>query len=256
MGRLSGKRVAVIGAGSIGPGWGNGKATAVLFAREGAEVFCVDRDEDAAGETASIITSEGGSAEIIAADVTKPDVGEVVLSACDGRLDVLHYNVGISSRGGAVETQDAEWDRVFDINLTGAMRLTRTVLPMMRDQGSGVLTYVSSLAAVHGGPFAYVSYEASKAALCRFARSVARENAPHGIRANAILPGVIETPHVNAIVSPGADPAEVAQARAAMVPLGRQGTAWDVAYAGLFLASDEAGFITGTELRVDGGMTS
>ncbi|MFK7752841.1 MAG: SDR family NAD(P)-dependent oxidoreductase [Sedimentitalea sp.] len=258
MTRLAGKRIAVIGAGSIGPGWGNGKAAAVTFARHGAHVLCVDRDETAADATAQIIRSEGGSVVVLGADVTNADTADKVLgtaqSAWDG-LDVLHYNVGISSQGGVVETADEDWARVFDINLTGAMRLSRAVLPAMRAQGAGVLTFVSSLAAVYSGPYSYVSYEASKAALCRFARSLAKENAPFGIRTNSILPGVIETPHVNAVVSPGSDPNEVARQRAAMVPMGRQGTAWDVANAALFLASDEAAFITGIELKVDGGLS-
>ena len=258
MKRLAGKRIAVIGAGSIGQGWGNGKATAVAFARESAHVLCVDRDEVAASETARLIAEEGGEAEVFAADVTDSNVGEAVVGAMTrafGGIDILHYNVGTSSRGGPSETTDADWARVFDINLTGALRLTRSVLPAMRSQGAGVLTYVSSMAAVYSGPYSYVSYEASKAALCRFSRSVAKENAPHGIRANVILPGVIATPHVNAVVAPDADPDDVARARAAMVPLGRQGTAWDIANAAVFLASDDAGFITGIELKVDGGMS-
>lgn len=259
MSRLAGKRAAIIGAGSVGPGWGNGKATAVLFAREGASVLCVDRDAIAAEETATLIRAEGGVAEICVADVTDAQAGDWVMQAMQshfGGIDILHYNVGISRLGGVLETINEDWDRVFDINLTGAMRLTRAVLPAMRVQKSGAFVFVSSLAAVFSAPYAYTSYEVSKAALVRFAKSVAHENAPHQIRANAILPGVIDTPHVTAFVDRETDPAELAARRAAMVPMGRQGTAWDVAHAALFLASDEAGYISGVDLRVDGALTA
>lgn len=257
MTRLAGKRVAVIGAGSVGEGWGNGKATAVRFAQEGAKVLCVDMNQNAAQETAELIAAKGGSAAAFAADVTDPGAGDAILGAMQARwsgLDVLHFNVGISSVGGVVETDDADWNRIFDINLTSAMRLTRACLPPMREQGSGVFIYVSSLAATYSGPYSYVSYEASKAALCRMARSVAKENAPFGIRANTILPGVIDTPHVQKYVADGTDLQELQKKRAEMVPMARQGTAWDIANAALYLASDEAGFVTGVDLRVDGGL--
>ncbi len=136
------------------------------------------------------------------------------------------------------------------------MRLTQAVLPGMRAQGAGALVYVSSLAAVYSAPYSYTSYEVSKMALVRLMKSVAHENAPFGVRANAVLPGVIDTPHVNAFVDSETDPAELSRRRAAMVPMGRQGSAWDVANAALYLASDEAGFVTGVDLRVDGGLTA
>jgi len=257
--RLAGKRAAIVGAGSIGPGWGNGKATAVRFAREGARVLCVDRVPEAAEETAGLIRAEGGTAETLAVDVTHPQAGSQLMArmgALWGGIDILDYNVGISAPGGVLETRDEDWARVFEVNLTAAMRLTRSTLPAMRDQGSGAYLYVSSLAAVYSAPYSYVSYEVSKMALVRFAKSVARENAPYGVRANAILPGVIETPHVNAFVDADTDPRDLAARRAAMVPMGRQGSAWDVANAALYLASDEAGFVTGVDLRVDGGLTA
>lgn len=259
MTRLEGKRAAIIGAGSVGDGWGNGKATAVLFARQGARVLCVDRSEAAANVTADLIRGEGGIAEVAVADVADPQAGEQVMAAMTdhwGGIDILDYNVGMSRQGGVLETTDADWDSVFEINLTGAMRLTRAVLPAMRAQERGALIYVSSLAAVHSAPYSYVSYEVSKMALVRFAKSVARENAPYQIRSNAILPGMIDTPHVTAFVDSETDPAELAARRAAMVPMGRQGTAWDVAQAALFFASDEAAYVSGAELRVDGGLTA
>lgn len=259
MTRLAGKRAAVIGAGSVGTGLGNGKAMALRFAQEGARVLCVDRNPEAAEETAGLIRAEGGVAEVLALDVTVPEAGTAVCDAMAGAwggVDILAYNVGISQKGGVIETSDADWARVFDINLGAAMRITRSVLPEMRAQGAGAFVYVSSLAAVYSAPYSYVSYEVSKAGLVRFARSVAHENAPHGVRSNVILPGVIETPHVNAFVDSETDPEELARGRAAMVPMGRQGSAWDVANAALYLASDEAGFVTGVELRVDGGLTA
>jgi len=257
--RLAGKRAAIIGAGSVGEGWGNGKATAVLFAREGARVLCVDRSADAAEATAEIIGGEGGSAETLVADVADPEAGRMVMdrmAAAWGGIDILDYNVGISQRGGVLETEDADWERVFEINLTGAMRITRAVLPAMREQKGGSLIYVSSIAAVFSGPYSYVSYEVSKMGLVRFARSVARENAAHQIRSNAILPGLIDTPHVNAFVDGDTDPAELAAGRAAMAPMGRQGTGWDVARAALFLASDDAAYVSGIEMKVDGALTA
>jgi NAD(P)-dependent dehydrogenase (short-subunit alcohol dehydrogenase family) len=257
--RLAGKRAAVIGAGSVSEGLGNGKAAALLFARHGARVLCVDRSEEAAQVTADLIRGEDGIAEVAVADVADPQAGDQVMAAMtdlwDG-IDILDYNVGISRLGGVLETSDADWDTVFDINLTGAMRLTRAVLPAMRAQKSGALIYVSSLAAVYSAPYSYVSYEVSKMALVRLAKSVARENAPYQIRANTILPGAIDTPHVYAFVDSEADPAELAARRAAMVPMGRQGTPWDVAHAALFLASDESAYVTGVALRVDGGLSA
>lgn len=258
MTRLAGKRIVVLGAGTVGPGMGNGKAAAIRFAQEGAQVLCVDRDAGAAQATALVITAAGGVASTLALDVTDHGAGDIVAETMRhafGGIDVLHFNVGISQTGGICEITDAEWDRVFDINLTSAMRLTRAVIPVMRAQGSGVLMYVSSLAAVMSGPYAYTSYEVSKAALCRLNRSVARENAHYGIRANVILPGMIDTPHVAHFVDSETDPATLAQKRAAAVPMGRQGTAMDVANAAVFLASDEASYITGVELRIDGGLS-
>ena len=259
MNRLDQCRAAIVGAGSIGPGWGNGKATAVRFAREGARILCIDRDDEAAEATARLIREEGGVAETLVADVVDRTAGDQIaehMLSLWGGIDVFDYNVGISQRGGVADTTDADWSRILDVNLDGAMRLTRAMLPIMRRQEKGVLLYVSSIAAIASGPYSYVSYEVSKAGLLRLARSVARENARFGIRANTILPGLIETPHVNHFVDSQTSPEELAARRAAMVPMGRQGTAWDIANAALFLASDEAGFISGIELRVDGAMTA
>lgn len=259
MTRLLAKRAAVIGAGSVGEGWGNGKATAALFAREGAKVLCVDRSRSAAEATAALIRAEGGTAETLLADVTDAKSGIQLMERMTtlwGGIDILDYNVGLSEKGGVLDTTDEDWQRVFDINLTGAMRMTRDVLPAMREQGSGAIVYVSSLAAVYSAPYSYVSYEVSKMALVRLAKSVAHENAPFQVRCNVLLPGVIDTPHVTAFVDGDTDPEVLAARRASMVPMGRQGTAWDVAHAALFLASDDASYITGIDLRVDGGLTA
>jgi NAD(P)-dependent dehydrogenase (short-subunit alcohol dehydrogenase family) len=255
--RFQGKRVLVAGGGSIGPGMGNGKAAAILYAREGAEVLVVDRSGAAAVETVEAITGEGGVARAFEGDMTDAEAAiAAVAEACtNGPLDVLHFNIGTSVAGGVTDTSPEDWARVFDINLGAAYHLSRAALPGMEAAGKGSLIFISSLAGLRSGPYSYVSYEASKAALQRMAQSIAREYAPKGIRANVVLPGPIDTPHVTAVVAPDADPEALAKARAAMVPMGRQGTAWDVARAALFLASDDAAFITGVLLPVDGGMS-
>jgi NAD(P)-dependent dehydrogenase (short-subunit alcohol dehydrogenase family) len=253
--RFRDKRVLVAGGGSIGPGLGNGKAAAILYAREGAEVLVVDRSLSAAAETVAEITAEGGTARPFMGDMTDPEAAAAAVADAGGPLDVLHFNIGTSVKGGVVETRPEDWARVFDINLGAAYHLARAALPGMEAAGKGALVFISSLAGLRGGPYSYVSYEASKAGLQRMAQSIARQYAPKGIRANVVLPGPIDTPHVTAIVAPDADPQALAEARAALVPMGRQGTAWDVARAALFLASDDAAFITGVLLPVDGGMS-
>ncbi|MCT4578657.1 SDR family NAD(P)-dependent oxidoreductase [Donghicola sp.] len=254
-GRMVGKRVAVIGAGSVGAGWGNGKAAAVLYAREGAQVLCVDRSEAAAAETAALITGEGGVAYTCEADLTDPVAANAMAHTAQGNmggLDVLHFNIGTSVKGGLDDTSFDDWQTVFAINLDAAFHATKACVPLM-GQG-GAIVYISSLAGRNNGPYRYIGYEASKAALQRFSRSIAIEYAPRGIRANTVVPGMIDTPHVAAMIAPGQDMKVVRAARAAQVPLKRQGTAWDIAEAALFLVSDAAGFITGVDLRVDGGM--
>ena len=249
--RFEGRRVLVAGGGSAGPGWGNGKAAAVLYAREGARVTVADRHAEAAEETVRIIEGEGGTATFANGDLTlESNVARIV---GPDPWDVLHANLGTSRRGSVMDTSPEDWESVFRVNLGAAQMLARAALPAMVAAGRGALIFVSSIAAVRAGPYDYASYEASKAALERMARSIARRHAADGIRANVVRPGLIETPHVNVVVAPGEDPAALAARRAAMVPMGRQGTAWDVAHAALYLASDEAGFVTGAVLPVDGG---
>jgi NAD(P)-dependent dehydrogenase (short-subunit alcohol dehydrogenase family) len=263
MERLKGKTALVVGAGSIGPGWGNGKATAVTFAREGAQVFCVDRNLAAAEETVKIIAGEGGKATAFSADVSRAADIEAMVAAClkaYGRIDVLHNNVGIAEMGSVVEVTEAEWDRVFAINLKSAYLAMKHVIPIMVGQGGGSIINISSVASIRQVGISYVSYGASKAAMNQMTRTTAVEFAPKHIRVNAILPGLMKTPMVEhsaglAQSYARGDVEAMWRARDAQVPMGHMGDAWDVANAALFLASDESRYITGIELVVDGGLT-
>lgn len=256
--RVAGKAVAVFGAGSIGPGWGNGKAAAVLFAREGASVLCVDVNGDAAEETAAIIRGEGGTARAEIADVTDAMAASRALAHCGasfGGVDIVHYNVGISKPGGIAETTDADWARVFDVNLNGAFNVARAAIPLMQGKG-GAFVFISSIASVTAGGYAYAGYEASKAALNRMSQTIAVAHAAEGIRSNVVMPGLIDTPHVtHMIAGKMTDAEDIGARRAKAPPMRRQGSAWDVAEASVFLGSDAAGYITGVALAVDGGLT-
>ena len=259
--RLSGKIAVVIGAGQgPGEGMGNGRATALRFAQEGATVLCVDRDLASAEQTAGLVVAAGGTAAAFAADVTV----EATLAACIadavgrwGRIDVLHYNVGVSIAGGdaaPTEITEEAFDRIHAINLRGLVMAVKHVLPVMRAQGSGVILAISSAAAWHNYP--YVAYKATKAAMIAYIQQIAIQNARYGVRSNVILPGLMDTPMAvdTRARATNRSRAEVAAERDARVPLrGKMGTAWDVANAALFLASDEANFITGVALPVDGG---
>ncbi|MEM7695044.1 MAG: SDR family oxidoreductase [Pseudomonadota bacterium] len=259
MGRLATKRAVVFGAGSIGAGWGNGKAAAVLFAREGAAVLCVDRNPSAAEETVALIAAEGGRSAPFCADVTEEGAAASAVAEATrlwGGVDVVHYNVGMNAPGGVMDEALADWRRVFAINLDGAFLAAKAAIPAMGAAGGGAFVFVSSVAAVAAGGYAYASYEASKAALNRLCATIAVAHAADGIRANVVMPGLIDTPHVaHAIAGKVADAQNLAARRAAIPPMKRQGTAFDVAQAALFLASDEAAYITGAVLPVDGGLT-
>ncbi|MEM9222534.1 MAG: SDR family NAD(P)-dependent oxidoreductase [Pseudomonadota bacterium] len=258
-GRMAGKSVIVYGAGSIGPGWGNGKAAAVLYARQGAYVLCADIDEAAAAETVAIISREGGEADVFVVDTTdQAMVRNATAQALQrrGKVDVVHYNVGISHPGDLEETPMKDWERVFSSNLSGALYAVKAALPSMRERRAGAFVFISSVAAVASSGYRYASYEASKAALNRLAQSLAVEHAADGIRANVVMPGLIDTPHVAHHIAGRVTAAQdFAQRRASTPPMKRQGTARDVAHAALFLASDEAAYITGVTLAVDGGLT-
>jgi NAD(P)-dependent dehydrogenase (short-subunit alcohol dehydrogenase family) len=263
--RLKDKIAIVVGAGqSPGEGMGNGRATVLRFVQEGATVMAVDRDLASAEETVAVArqhgTSRHGTCVAFEADVTREaTLAAMVASAREqfGRIDVLHYNVGLSIAGGdapPTEITEEAFDRVVAINLRGCVMAVKHVLPVMRAQRSGVILTISSLAVYEDYP--YVAYKATKAAMVAFTQQVAIQNAGYGIRANCILPGLMDTPMAvdTRARHSGKPRAQVAAARDARVPLrNKMGTAWDVANAALFLASDEANFITGVELPVDGG---
>ena len=258
--RLEGKTAIVIGAGQgPGTGMGNGRATVLRFAEEGAKVMAVDRDLASAKETASM-AKQGSDCFAFEADVTKEATLAAAIAAARarwGRIDILHYNVGVSIAGGdasPTEITEEAFDRVVAINLRGAVMACKHVLPIMREQRSGCILMISSLAAVEKYPL--VTYKATKRAMMAYTEQVAIQNAEYGIRANVILPGLMDTPMAvdTRARATGKSRAEIAAMRDARVPLRhKMGTAWDVANAALFLASDEAGFITGVSLLVDGG---
>ncbi|MDT4837636.1 SDR family NAD(P)-dependent oxidoreductase [Achromobacter agilis] len=255
--RLKGKIALVFGAGSSGPGWGNGKAAAALYAREGAQVFAVDLRAEAARETQRVIEEEGGQCTALTADVTD---SAQILAAVDavlasaGRIDVLHNNVGITEMGDPIAASEESWRRVIDTNLTSVFLTCKHVLPAMLAQGAGSIVNISSLASIQVNTYPYTSYYAAKAGLNHLTRSLAVRYAPHNIRVNAVLPGVIDTPLIyTQIAGQFGDVEEMRQRRNAASPMGRMGDAWDVAHAALFLASDEAKYITGVCLPVDGG---
>lgn len=258
-GRLSGRTAIVFGAGSSGPGWGNGKAAAVLYAREGASVACVDISADAAAETADIITSEGGRALAIAADVTSlASIGQAVDRTLQefGVVDILHNNVGVVVPGGPEELEEAQFQRGLDLNIGSVYRTAKVLLPHFRERRAGSIVNISSLAAIRWTGYPYFAYYAAKAAVVQATTAIALQYAPHGVRANAVLPGLIDTPLIYSQISSNyASVEEMVAARNRAVPLGRMGSAWDVAAAALFLASDEAKFITGVALPVDGGQS-
>src|SRR5947199_3591744 len=199
MPRLKGKTAMVVGAGSIGPGWGNGKATAVTFAREGARVFCVDRNGTAAQETVDTIASEGGTASAFTADVSRAAEVEAMVAAClktFGRVDVLDNNVGIAEMGSVVEVTEAEWDRVFAVNLKSAFLAMKHVIPVMQKQGGGSIINISSIASIRHLGISYVSYGASKSAMNQMTKTTAVQFARDHVRVNCILPGLMKAPIV------------------------------------------------------------
>ncbi|HEY3951030.1 SDR family NAD(P)-dependent oxidoreductase [Phenylobacterium sp.] len=259
-GRLEGKIAVVVGAGQTpGETIGNGRAMALLFAREGAAIFCVDRVAERAEETAALVAEAGGTAAAHAADIAKSGEAAKLIEAAKarfGRVDVLINNVGIGGGDGpAHRLEEAAFDRILSVNLKGMWLTIKAALPVMREQGGGAIVNISSLAARAGG--IQLAYEVSKAGVNRLTTSVAQSNARYGVRCNAIMMGYMDTPMaVSGIASAtGRSVAEVRAERNARVPLrGKQGGGWDTAYAALFLASDEAAFISGAILPVDGAM--
>lgn len=256
-GKLRGRVAVVFGAGSIGEGWGNGKASAVAYARAGAKVVGIDLNEAAAAETCRIIEGEGGEALAITADATKLGQVEAAIEAAAarfGRVDILHNNVGITSQGGPVETSEEVWDRVMTVNVKSMFLTCKFALPIMERQGSGVIVNISSVASIRWTGYNYSAYYASKGAVNQFTKGIAIEYAARGVRANCILPGLMDTPLIYQQISGFHGTSdEMVAARHAASPTGRMGDGWDVANAAVFLASDDAKYINGVELVVDGG---
>lgn len=257
-GRLEGKTAIIVGAGQTpGETIGNGRAMSILFAREGAQVMCVDHRLDSAEKTVKMVTDEGGRAFAFEADITKSiDCAAIAREAVVRlkRIDILVNNVG-TGRGDAPPhaIEEEAWDRIMNINLKSMAMTIRHVLPVMRGQKAGAILNISSLAAIAGHHM--VTYEVSKMAVNRLTTVVASGNAKHGVRCNVIMPGLMDTPMaITGIAAASGKPTETLRAeRNARVPMGFMGSGWDTAYAALFLCSDEARFITGAVLPVDGG---
>jgi NAD(P)-dependent dehydrogenase (short-subunit alcohol dehydrogenase family) len=259
-GCLDGRVAIVTGAGAPADGISNGMAAAATFAREGAAVVAIDRDLEACRRTVAAIEQAGGRAMALQGDVSKAaDVERMVddALATHGRIDILHNNVGIELLGDVVEATEDDWDRVHDVNLKSAFLMCRAVVPHMVKAGGGAIVNVSSIASIRWSSTPFLSYATSKAALNHFTRVVARDYAPHRVRCNAVLPGLIDTPHVRRLyrdMGPEGVEKEMAR-RHKRVPLGRMGTPQEVADAALFLVSDQARYITGALLVVDGGVS-
>ena len=259
--RLDGKVALVTGCGSIGEGWGNGKAISVLLARQGARVFGVDLTLEAAQATQKLIHEEKGVAEVMTADVTKAaDVGKMV-DAClakFGRIDILINNVGRSEPGGPVEMDEDTWDEQMAVNLKSAFLTCKRVLPVMERQGGGSIVSISSIAGLRYVGKPQVAYAAAKAALMQLTQTTAVLYAGRGIRLNCVVPGLVFTPLVRRLADKYAqgDFDGFVAHRHKQVPMGHMGDAWDVAHAVLFLASDEAKYITAQQIVVDGGITA
>ena len=276
--RMTGKVVLVMGAGSSGPGIGNGRASAMLYAREGATaVVCVDIDLASAQETVRMIEADTGAKEqrqgasetapvnesnparaiALQGDVTDATrVAAIVAEVMRryGQIDVLHNNVGITAMGGPVDESIESWHHVMDTNVTAMFLAVKYVLPHMLKSGKGAIVNIASLAGIRVTPYPYTSYYASKAAVVHMTTSIGLQYAREGIRANAIAPGLMNTPMVHKqIAGQYASPEAMVQARDAMSPTGKMGDAWDVAHAAVFLVSDDAKFINGVVLPVDGG---
>ena len=250
--RLAGKVAIVTGAGSRAEGIGNGRATAVVFAREGARVLCVDQSKDAAEATRAMIAGEGGEAAVFAADVTRSgDCRGMVEQAVRrwGRLDILDNNVGIGGRATVVEVEEGDWDHMMRVNVTSMMLASKHAIPAMAKGGGGAIVNISSISALR--PRGLTPYTVSKGAVIALTRVMAVDHAAQGIRVNCIAPGPVYTPMVYAA---GMSP-ELRDQRRRASPLGIEGTGWDIAHAALFLASDEARYVTGVVLPVDGGVT-
>ena len=268
-GKLKDRVAIVVGAGSSGPGWGNGKCTAITFAREGAKVLCVDVKRAAAEETVGLIEKEVGPGFAVAYEANASNNADVkaMVDACMakwGRVDILDNNVGIGSQGGPVELSEDEWHRVFDVNVKSFFLTAKHVLPIMEAQGKGAIVNVSSIASIRSPKgISYLAYNASKGAVNSLTMAIASQYAEKGIRCNAILPGLMHTPMIDFLAEQYArSEKDHNQAYEKMIairdhasPTGKMGTGWDTANAALFLASDQSAYVNGHLLVVDGGIT-
>lgn len=259
--RLDSKVALVTGCGSIGPGWGNGKAIAILLARHGAKIFGLDRNAEAATVTRDLITDEGFEAEVRACDVTDSTAVEQAVRACIqrfGRIDILINNVGQSLPGDPITLSEEDFDQQIGVNLKSAFLCCKHVMPHMEQQGCGSIVNIASVAGMRYVGKPQIGYSAGKAALMQMSKATAVIYAPKGIRLNSIAPGVMDTPLVHRLAEKyaGGDYDGFVSQRHAQVPMGRMGDAWDVAYAALYLASDASRYVTGTEIVVDGGMSA
>lgn len=259
--KLDGKVAIVTGCGSFAPGWGNGKAIAVLLARQGATVLGVDVDMDAAEATREIAKSEGHPIDVAACDVTSGEQVQALIGDCVaryGRLDILINNVGRSEPGNPETMDEDMWRRQLDLNLTSVFLTCKAALPIMVDQGAGAIVNISSIAGQRWVGKDQVAYATAKAGLVQFTKVTAVSYAAKGVRLNCVVPGLMMTPLVHRLAEKynAGDFEGMVARRNAQVPMARMGDAWDVAHATLFLASEEARYITGTELVVDGGITA
>lgn len=259
--RLDGKVALVTGCGSIGAGWGNGKAIAVLLARQGAKVFGCDLTLEAAQATQQLIQGEGGTCEVQAANVTRAADVQALVAACQarfGRIDILVNNVGRSEPGDPVTMAEEVWDEQMDVNVKGAFLMCKEVLPLMERQGGGSVVSISSIAGQRYIGKPQVAYAAGKAALAQLMKTTAVIYAGRNVRLNCVTPGLMFTPLVQRLADKYAkgDFDGFVAHRNQQVPMGRMGDAWDVAHAVLFLAADESRYVTAQEIVVDGGITA
>jgi len=260
--RLENKVALITGAGCVGPGWGNGRAMAVRFAQEGAKVFAVDKSLEAMTDTEEMIRDFGGEFTPYVADVTQADSVQQLVQAClekYGAIDILINNVGGPAPGGPVALSESQFDAQIDLNLKSVFLTCKYVIPVMEHKGSGSIVNIASISGIRFSGAPQVGYAVSKAGVIQFGRVVAIEYAKKGIRINSILPGQLHTPLVDAVLAntqSGGDIDALLKKRQARIPMPFTGDGRDTANAALFLASDEARFITGTELIVDGGMTA
>ena len=258
--RLAGKVALISGGGASGPGWSIGKASCAVMARHGAKVCVLDANLDAANDALQAVRELGGDGIALHADVTDEQAMRKAVDAVMaqyGRLDIFQANAGIGKVGGPEDTDPADWERAQKVNVDSLLIASRLILPIMREQGRGAIVTVSSVAGLRYLGYPHLSYSVSKAALIHFTRMIAQQYATQGIRANTVVPGLIDTPRIRKSVAHmfSADDFDEARAkRDQQVPMGRMGTPWEIANAVAFLASDEASYITGTELVVDGGL--